>query len=139
LNKNKDLEDSELFQALRDLAAGRGVSRGRHSLIWEGRDLTGRFVEALVSEGFEPMTVKQAPVDLNEKAPAFRVQAGQADFGWVFWEAFTERRARKLFGSEVRARSGDWEVQLGAGSRERLYVKVSDKVPVDPERPFSGA
>jgi hypothetical protein len=127
--------DEEILQAFRDLASGRGVRRGRHELRVEGRDLSALFRQALEEEGFQALTVGEAPVELGEKAPAFLVREGRADFGWIFWEKFREGRARKLFGSVVRNRKGDWDVQLGAGSREPLYIDVSGKVSVDSDRP----
>jgi len=127
----------ELFSAFRDLAAGRGVRRGRHSLRLEGRDRSALFEEALRLEGFEPVRVRDARVEMGEKAPAFLVNEGSADFGWVFWEKFSQGRARKLFGSTVRNAKGDWEIQLGEGSRRRIHVCLGAKTVVDPERPSS--
>jgi len=127
--------EEELLLAFRDLAAGRGVRRGRHDLSVDGRDRSSVFVRALEQEGFQEVTVRDAPVEPGEKAPAFRLRQGQADFGWVFWEKFREGRARKLFGSVVRNARGDWEIQIGVGSPERIYLDPRGKVPVDSDRP----
>jgi hypothetical protein len=127
----------ELFAAFRDLAAGRGVRRGRHRLRIEGQDRSALFEKALRLEGFEPLRVRDAPVEMGEKAPAFLVGEALADFGWVFWEKFSQGRARKLFGSTVRNAKGDWEIQLGEGSRRRVHVCLAAKAAVDPERPSS--
>ena len=127
----------ELFAAFRDLAAGRGVRRGRHDLRLEGRDRSALFEKALRLEGFEPLRVRDARVEMGEKAPAFLVDEGSADFGWVFWEKFSEGRARKLFGSTVRNAKGDWEIQLGEGSPRQIHVCLAAKAVVDPERPSS--
>jgi hypothetical protein len=127
----------ELFSAFRDLAAGRGVRRGRHDLRVEGRDRSALFEEALKLEGFEPVRVRDARVEMGEKVPAFLVNEGSADFGWVFWEKFSEGRARKLFGSTVRNAKGDWEIQLGEGSPRLVHVCLAAKAAVDPEHPSS--
>ncbi len=127
----------ELFSAFRDLAGGRGVRRGRHDLRVGGRDCSALFEEALELEGFEPVRVRDARVEMGEKAPAFLVSGASADFGWVFWEKFSQGRARKLFGSTVRNAKGDWEIQLGEGSRRQIHVCLAAKALVDPDRPSS--
>ena len=63
----------ELLAAFRDLAAGRGVRRGRHDLRLEGRDRSALFEKALRLEGFEPLRVREAQVEMGEKAPPTRV------------------------------------------------------------------
>jgi hypothetical protein len=133
----KDRRTSDLLQAFRDLAAGRGVKRGRHDLHVDGEDLSGLFLEALRIEGFEPARVRDVDVSPGERVPAFLVRDGRADFGWVFWEKFTEERSRKLFGSVVRNARGDWEIQLGTGSRESVHVQPAGRMTTDPERPSS--
>jgi hypothetical protein len=133
----QDRRRSTLLQAFRDLAAGRGVKRGRHDLHVDGEDLSGLFLEALRLEGFEPARVRDADVSPVERVPAFLVRDGRADFGWVFWEKFTEERSRKLFGSVVRNARGDWEVQLGTGSREAVHVQPAGRMTTDPDRPSS--
>jgi hypothetical protein len=126
-----------LLSALRDLAAGRGVKRGRHELRDGDRDRSGVFLEALRLEGFEPRRVRDVEVSVGERVPAFLVREGRADFGWVFREKFTARRSRQLFGSVVRNAKGDWEIQLGAGSRETVYVQPGGRMATDPDRPSS--
>jgi hypothetical protein len=128
---------SKLLSAFRDLAGGRDVKRGRHDLRVDGVDQTSLFLDALRLEGFEPARVRDVEVALGERVPAFLVREGRADFGWVFWEKFTPERSRKLFGSVVRNDKGDWEIQLGSGSREPVHVKPSARVRVDPDRPSS--
>lgn len=126
-----------LLPSLRDLAAGRGVKRGRHSLRLDGEDVSDVFLEALRLEGFEPSRVRDVEVGPGERVPAFLVRGDRADFGWVFREKFTETRSRKLFGSVVRNARGDWDVQLGSGSRERIHVHRSGRRGWDPDRPSS--
>jgi hypothetical protein len=129
--------EAELASAFRDLASGRGVKRGRHSLVVDGHDRTDLFLRALADEGYTSQGIRDAPVELGERVPAFLVRDGVADFGWVFWEKFREGRARKLFGSVHRNAKGDWEIQLGAASSERVFVCLADKTPVDSDRPSS--
>lgn len=128
---------ADLVAAFRDLAAGRGVRRGRHSLEVDGRDCSALFRMALEREGFRLTTVREVAVATGERAPAFLVRDSIADFGWVFWEKFSDTRERKLFGSAVRNRRGDWAIQLGTGSREPLWVNLAARSAVDPNRPSS--
>jgi hypothetical protein len=129
--------ESTTLSALRDLAAGRGVKRGRHALTVDGEEHRGVFLEALRLEGFEAVRVRDVDVDPGERVPAFLVRGDHADFGWVFWEKFTDRRSRKLFGSVVRDEKGDWKIQLGAGSRECVFARVAGRMKVDSDRPSS--
>jgi hypothetical protein len=130
-------DEASLLAAFRDLAAGRGVKRGPHDLRVDGEDRSGPFAEALRLEGFEAARVRDVAIAIGERVPAFLVREGRADFGWVFWEKFTAERSRKLFGSVVRNAKGDWEIQLGTGSREVIYVNLGARVAVDPDRPSS--
>jgi hypothetical protein len=113
------------------------VKRGRHELTMDGQDVSDLFLEALRLEGFEPTRVRDVDVAVGERVPAFLLREGRADFGWVFWEKFTPDRSRKLFGSVVRNQKGDWEIQLGAGSRERVYVRHAGRMKTDMDRPSS--
>ncbi len=128
---------ADRLAAFRDLAAGRGVKRGRHALQVDDEDHGGLFLEALRLEGFEPLRVRDVEIARGERVPAFLLREGHADFGWVFWEKFTAERWRKLFGSVVRNAKGDWAFQLGIGSRKPIYVNVALRVPTDPDRPSS--
>lgn len=135
--RSRSHREGDLLSAFRDLAAGRGVKRGHHGLRIDGEHHSGLFLEALQLEGFEPLLVREVDVARGERVPAFLVREGHADFGWVFWEKFSEGRARKLFGSTVRNAKGDWEIQLGEGSPRRIHVCLAAKAVVDPERPSS--
>jgi hypothetical protein len=127
--------ESLTLSALRDLAAGRGVRRARHDLRVDDESHRTLFLEALRLEGFEPARVRDVDVEPGMRVPAFLVRGDRADFGWVFWEKFTDRRSRKLFGSVVRNAKGDWEIQLGPGSHERVYARLAGRMKVDSERP----
>jgi len=130
-------DEADVLSAFRDLAAGRGVKRGRHALRVSTRDRSELFLEALRLEGFKRALVRDVEVALGERVPAFLVREGRTDFGWVFWEKFTGERSRKLFGSVVRNAKGDWEIQLGTGSSEAVHVNLGARVAVDPDRPSS--
>jgi hypothetical protein len=131
----------ELLGALDDLILGRGVARGRHDLVHQGRGVKAEFLERLAANGFRPMTVRDAPIEAGEKIPAFRLDGDAVDFGWIRWEIFTPRSRRKLFASERRRTDNqEWAVQIALGSPETVWAcserkerhDVETVVPVNP-------
>ena len=115
--------DAELAGALDDLILGRGVARGRHSLTYRGKSVKAEFEERLIANGFQPMTVREAPIEAGEKIPAFSVEGDEADFGYIRWEIFTPKSRRKLFASERRRTDNDeWAVQLNLASPVKVWA-----------------
>jgi len=115
--------DAELESALDDLILGRGVARGRHSLVHRGVSRRAEFEERLRANGFEPTTVREAEVEAGERIPAFYLHGDTADFGYVRWEIFTPRSRRKLFQSEYRRPDNqEWAVQLNLSSPETVWA-----------------
>ena len=120
--------DRELGDALDDLIFGRGVARGRHRLVLDGRDVTKDFVARLEADGFRPVTVREAGIEPGERMPAFCVRGDVADFGYIRWEIFTPRSRRTLFASERRNPGNDeWSVQINLGSPERVWASADLK------------
>lgn len=118
--------------ALDDLALGRGVKRGRHALA---PGLEALFAERLAALGFTETTVGAVEVEVGVRVPAWLVGSGVAQFGTVFWELFTDRTRRKLFGSEVRNAKGDWEIQLSPASARRIWAGLHLAETYDVSRP----
>ena len=128
--------DPELASALDDLILGRGVARGRHALLHQGRVVRDEFLERLAANGFAPTTVKDAAIEAGEKIPAFRMDPDEpaVDFGWIRWEIFTPRSRRKLFASERRRTDNDeWAVQLNLSSPEKVWASPERKAKHDVE------
>ncbi|HEV8610548.1 MAG TPA: hypothetical protein VGS98_10850 [Thermoanaerobaculia bacterium] len=126
--------NKELSDALDDLILGRGVARGRHSLVHRGRLVRDEFLERLSANGFRPLTVREAPIEAGEKIPAFYLHDDVADFGWFRWEIFTPRSRRKLFASEYRRLdNNEWDVQLNLGSTETAWARPEAKEKHDVE------
>lgn len=126
--------DAELASALDDLILGRGVARGRHSLIHQGSNVRTELEERLAVNGFSLTTVREAPIDAGEKIPAFYLPEGsdEVDFGWIRWEIFTPKSRRKLFASEYRRPDNDeWAVQLNLASPETVWANPDRKVRHD--------
>jgi hypothetical protein len=115
--------DEELAGALDDLILGRGVARGRHSLLYRGKRARAELEERLLANGFRPMTVREASIAPGEKVPAFHLHDDVADFGYIRWEIFTPSSRRKLFASEYRRPDNDeWAVQLNLSSPVKVWA-----------------
>jgi hypothetical protein len=126
--------DAELASALDDLILGRGVGRGHHSLIYQGRIVLPEIEERLAANGFRPMMVREAPIEAGEKIPAFCLDENSTDFGWIRWEIFTPRSRRKLFASERRRADNDeWAVQLNLSSPRTVWANPDRKERHDVE------
>lgn len=126
--------DAELAAALDDLVLGRGVARGRHSLMLQGRSRRAEFEERLSANGFRRMTVREAEIEAGERVPAFSLHGDSADFGYIRWEIFTPRSRRKLFQSEYRRPDNqEWAVQLNVSSPEEVWASPERKERHDVE------
>jgi hypothetical protein len=121
--------------AFADFITGTGVKRQKLRLTLDGRDLTEQFLQELQLHDFVPSTVGNVDVSLGERVPAFYIEDSTAFFGWVFWEKFTETKARKLWGSVVRNKKGDWAIQIPPSKPTIIYANVSLKIEMDVERP----
>lgn len=129
--------DPALRSALAAIVEGREVKRSRHALILDGKPCAGAFVEVLTRHGYRPATVASVAVPPGRRVPAFLLDRDTAWFGWVFWEKFTDRKQRKLFGSVVRDARGDWAVQIPPGRPTVIYVNEGLALDMDADRPAS--
>jgi hypothetical protein len=118
-----------------DIITGRGVHRSKHELSIDGKDVTFPFLSALKRHGYGSTTVTDVDVQPGERVPAFYLKESTAYFGWVFWEKFTEWKLRKLWGSVVRNKKGDWAIQLPPNKPVPIYANSSLKLEMDIEHP----
>ena len=125
----------KIRDALRDIIEGKIVKRSTHELVYAGKDLTQEFIEELRRSGYLPTTVAEVDVQPGERVPAFTIEGTSAHFGWVFWERFTSRRLRKLWGSVRRNARGDWEIQIPPTRSTTLYANASLKLDMDIDHP----
>ncbi len=128
--------DREIIEALDEIIEGKKVKRYIHDLSFEGRDLSSAFVDRLLRAGFVETTVGEVEVGFDERVPAFIVRDSKAYFGWVFQERFTEKKSRKLFGSEVRNVKGDWAIQVPYNSHEKIFVRFADRLGMELDSNF---
>ncbi len=129
--------ETALRQALREIVEGKNVKRGTHDLRWGQRNLVTSFRDILQESGYRGTTVKQAPVQPGERIPAFYLHGHTAHFGWIFWEKFTNRRMRKLFGSAARNAKGDWAIQISASRDDTVFANPTLRCDMDIDRPTS--
>lgn len=122
---------TKIIEAIDEIIGGRNVKRFVHDLHLDDRDLSGLFVERLLNAGFVEATVGDVAVGFDERVAAFLIRNSKAYFGWVFRERFTERKSRKLFGSEARNSKGDWAIQIPFNSREKIFVRYSEKLEME--------
>ncbi len=123
--------ESKIVEAIDDIIVGKNVKRIVHDLRFNGADLMAVFAGRLLDAGFIETTVGEVDVGFDERVAAFLLRDTKAYFGWVFNERFTNKRSRKLFGSEIRNGKGDWAIQIPFNSREKIFVNYSEKLGME--------
>ncbi len=119
---------SDIIDAIDKIIAGKNVERNVHSLVFDGEDLTDLFLKRAEFAGFIKTTVGGVNLDYDERVAAFAVRNSTAYFGWVFIERFNASKSRKLFGSDILNRRGDWVIQIPWNSREYIYVHPAERI-----------
>ena len=135
-SSSADSAETKIIEAIDEIIGGRNVKRFVHDLHFDGRDLSGIFAERLLNAGFVETTVGDVDVGFDERVAAFLIRGSKAYFGWVFMERFTDKKSRKLFGSESRNSKGDWAIQIPFNSRERIFVRYSEKLEMELDANF---
>jgi hypothetical protein len=131
-----DQHSSQLIrEALAAIIEGKFVTRNKHALSYEGSDLTDVFIEKLKGNAYIPTTVNDVRVEPGERVPAFFIEHRTAYFGWVFWEQFTTWKLRKLWGSVIKNKLGDWEIQIPANRPTTIYANESLRLEMDIDHP----
>ncbi|MBS4028577.1 MAG: hypothetical protein KGZ58_08060 [Ignavibacteriales bacterium] len=128
--------NDRLLQVFFDIIEGKTVKRCKHELVYEGKDVSQLFIESLMTNDYLPITVSATQVMQGERIPAFYIENTTAYFGWVFWEKFNSRIARKLFGSVERNEKGDWKIQIPPSRDTIIYANENLKLEMDIEHPF---
>ena len=121
--------------AFSDFITGQGVERVKLVLTIDGRLVVQEFLAMLEKHNFAAGTVEAIMVYPGERVPAFLIKDETAYFGWVFWEKFTEKKFRKLWGSAFRNKKGDWALQIPSGKSTSIYANPSLKTEMDLDHP----
>ncbi len=128
-------DEQKVLEALADIIEGRVVKRSVHSLLWSSISVADQFVQVLEEKGYLATPLQDIDVQPGERVPAFHIDGDTAYFGWVFWEKFTDRKMRKLYGSVVRNAKGDWAIQIAGNRPTPVYVNLSLKGEMDIDNP----
>lgn len=131
------IDKKKLLDTFSDIISGTGVTRSKHELILDGQPVVDDFIHALVRNGFQQTIVGKVEVDIGERVPAFFIDNTVAYFGWVFWEKYTNDKARKLWGSVVRNRKGDWAIQIPPTKPTPIYANTDLRIEMDADKPVS--
>jgi len=121
----------EISEVLDDIILGRGVKRTVHSLEYDQSVITDLFISRLRLYKYHPLAVADIRVEVGYRIPAFFIQGKFAIFGYVFWEVFSENKKRKLWGSVVKNKKGDWKFVLSGNSDSIVFANLSNRQEVD--------
>jgi len=124
-------DDWEISDILDDIVLGRGVKRSIHDLEYNNNIYTGLFIERLRIYKYRPMPVKDIKVQVGQRIPAFLIRRKAAIFGYVFWEVFSDKRKRKLWGSVVRNAKGDWKYTIPGNSEAVVFANPNSPEDID--------
>ena len=124
-------ENWEISEILDDIVLGRGVKRCVHDLEYDNSIFTSLFIERLRLYRFQPMTLNEIHIKTGVRVPAFFISGKNAIFGYVFWEIFSEKKKRKLWGSVVKNETGDWKYMVTTDSDQVLFVNINSSEEFD--------
>ncbi len=135
--KSSELSLSSLDEILEDIALGRGVKRYVHELIFDGDVVTRRFIDALTRTGYSRTYVADVDLHPGQRIPAFLIRENTAYFGWIFYEKYSDRKYRKLWGSVFKNHKGDWAMQISPRKNVPIYAASGRACGADPDHPSS--
>lgn len=122
---------NELKEVFYDIILGHGVKRSVHSLMYRDKDYASFFIECLKEKAFYPNELKSVNVEIGRRIPGFYVKDSVAYFGYLFWEVFHDRQKRKIWGSIVRNKKGDWKYILSGNSSNIVFLNFNKIQEVD--------
>ena len=125
------IESWQIAEAFDDIILGRGVKRSIHDLTYNNQLYVQLFIERLQIYKFFPHSVKDINIEVGFRIPAFLIKNHQAIFGHLFWEVFSEKRKRKIWGSVIRNEKGDWKYILPGNSETIVFVNQSRPEHID--------
>ncbi len=130
--ENMESSLTALSEVFDDIILGRGIKRAVHELSFEGRDYRELFRQRLTANGFRETALRDIDVETGWRVPGFWLdKEGRAWFGYLFWEVFSDKHKRKIWGSVKRNRKGDWQIILPGNSRQKLFINPALRQEVD--------
>ena len=125
------MNESQIQEIFNDIILGKGVKQSVHYLVHENRDFTRLFIQCLNKHSFYPLPIKEISLEVGFRMPGFYLENQTAIFGHLFWEVFSEKRKRKIWGSIVRNHKGDWKYILTGNSPKVIYFNMSKIQEID--------
>lgn len=126
-----DIYQWQISDIFDDIILGRGVKRSIHLLEYDDTILTELFIERLLIFKYRPSKIKEAPVQVGQRIPAFYINGKHAVFGYIFYELFSEQQKRKIFGSVARNEKGDWRYHLPVNSPVVVFINPDLREDID--------
>jgi hypothetical protein len=115
----------DIFQistAFDDIISGLNVKRIFQKLEYNSIDYTDLFIERLKYHNYITTIVSQIKIDPGYRIPGFLLQNKSAIFGYVFWEIFNINSKRKLWGSLIQNKKGDWKYTVSEKSKRIIWI-----------------
>ena len=122
--------EADLKEVFYDIITGR-VKRYVHDLVFQKHDYTSLFINCLQDKAYLPRPLKEVQIEVGMRCPGFLVQDSVAYFGYLFWEVFDEKHKRKIWGSVMRNKKGDWKYILSGNSSNVVYLNLNKLQEVD--------
>jgi len=122
--------EKELKEVFYDIIAGK-VKRSLHQLTYQNRDYTLLFISCLKQKEYFPVSLKNVDLQVGTRIPGFYLEDTTAYFGYLFWEVFDDRHKRKIWGSVIRNKKGDWKYILPGNSSKEVYLNIQKIQEVD--------
>jgi len=125
------MQHPQIAAVFDDIILGRGVKRFVHDLHLDGQDYSELFKKRLVLHKFLLTKLRAIPVAAGLRYPGFFIMDGKAYFGHLFVEVFSDKRQRKIWGSVIRNKKGDWKYIIPGNSSKELYINQNQAQEVD--------
>jgi hypothetical protein len=122
--------EKELKEVFYDIITGK-VKRSLHQLTYQEKDYTNLFIFCLKEKAYFAVPLKSVDLEVGTRIPGFFLDDKTAYFGYLFWEVFDDRHKRKIWGSVVRNKKGDWKYILPGNSSKEVYLNTKKVQEID--------
>ena len=122
--------ETDIKEVFYDIILGK-VKRSVHHLFYQKNDYTPLFVSCLKNKSYHPVLLKSVEIEIGFRIPGFYIEDSTAYFGYLFWEIFHDSHKRKIWGSVIRNKKGDWKYILSGNSSKVVYLNLTKIQEVD--------
>ncbi len=121
----KTISAKEITDIFDEIIIGKNVKRTCHELVYLGKDYTDIFIDRMKRQNFQKTILNQISINRGFRIPGFLIKNKTAIFGYVFWELFNTKYKRKLWGSVILNKKGDWEYTISAKSKHIIWANTN--------------